>query len=299
MTTDVPAVAHVSRSQAYAVLMTLYRSDGLPEFEQAVASIEAQDVSDATVRIYLCIDGSLTQEQAAWLEQARPRFYKVVQNPINVGLARSLNVLIDVLEDEDLVFRMDGDDLSAVDRFRKQAEYLSEHAQIDLIGCQAWDIDEQGKVIAERRFATDPAVIAELIYRMDPVLHPTFCMRRRILRNPSLRYPDAYLAEDLGFLITAMKLGYGIGNHPEFLFYWRLGESFFERRSSLRRALAELQWYTKALWLRKGYFTPYYVYPVGRFVLRCVPAGIMRWIYGSGVREWVMTHVRRSQRSGE
>lgn len=272
----------------YAVLMTLYEKDDPGHFETAVASIEAQDTATADIRIYLCIDGPLRPCREDWIAANNARFFKILRNPVNLGLASSLNTLIENLGTEDLVFRMDGDDISLPDRFRKQADYLQDHPTIALVGCQAHDMDEYGNRTEIRMFATDPDAVADLLYRMTPVLHPTFCMRRSILRDPKIRYPMAHLTEDLAFLITLVRQGHAIANHPDILFHWRTGPDFFARRSSVRRGSVELVWFTRALWLRKGVFTFHYIFPLMRFGLRCIPNAIMRLIYRSGLRNIVM-----------
>ncbi len=52
----------------------------------------------------------------------RHGIHKTVRNESKLGLARSLNRLLDSLEDEDFVFRMDSDDYSHTDRISRQVE---------------------------------------------------------------------------------------------------------------------------------------------------------------------------------
>jgi len=271
-------------ARQFAVLTTLYRSDRLDYFELAIRSIETQE-TDASIRIYLCIDGDLPQEHEAYLSANGTRFHRIVRNSENLGLARSLNSLIDVLEDEELVFRMDGDDISHPRRFAVQAAYMDSHPEIGLIGCQAYDIDEEGEIVGKREFATDPQDVARLMSRMTSILHPTFCIRRSILRDPEARYPAAYLTEDAAFIVLLLGRGVKVANIEDFLFYWRVSRNFFHRRTSFRRGLAELTWYGKATHINYGVFTPQYVYPLARFAIRCMPNAIVRKIYGSGIRQ--------------
>lgn len=274
-------------ARQFAVLTTLYRSDRLDYFELAIRSIETQE-TDASIRIYLCIDGDLPEEHEAYLNANATRFYKILRNSENLGLARSLNNLIDVLEDEDLVFRMDGDDISDPRRFAVQAAYMDSHPEIGLIGCQAYDIDEEGKVVGKREFATDPQDVARLMSRMTSILHPTFCIRRSILRDPEARYPEAYLTEDAAFIILLLGKGVRVANIDEFLFFWRVSRNFFHRRTSLKRGFTELLLYGKATRLNYGILTPQYVYPIARFAIRCLPNMFVRKIYRSGLRKRAM-----------
>lgn len=266
-----------------AVLMTLYRGDDLVEFERAVASIRDQDALGLDIRIHLCIDGPIPQEKRDWLSRNGDKFRKILANAENVGLAQSLNRLIENLGDEEFVFRMDGDDISDPRRFAAQVAFLDAHPDIVLVGCQALDIDDEGIVVGERNFPTDPAAIAGCLHRANPVLHPTYCIRRDVLANPNIRYPKAYLTEDLAFVVTLHRNGYRMANLTDRLFYWKTGRAFFDRRSSVRRGMAELVWYTKAIGPR-WFMSPKMIFPVARCLIRCMPASLIKIIYGSPLR---------------
>jgi len=267
-----------------AVLMTLHAADRLDLFELALASVEGQRGLSCPPRIYLCCDGPLGPERDDWLRWNWHRFHKIVQNGRNLGLAASLNRLIGELADEDLVFRMDGDDLSEPDRFRKQADHLARNPGLGLIGCQAVDIDEAGRDCGPRRYPVQPEAVDAALCRLNPVLHPAWCLRRSVLRDPAARYPQAYLSEDLAFLVVLRGIGIGIGNHPETLLRWRIGPGFFARRRSARRGWAEMIWYGRAIRQRHGLLTPRQAYALARFALRLAPPRLMRRIYGSGLR---------------
>lgn len=271
-----------------AVLTTLYKSDDLGYFELALRSIESQTGFEGMTRIYLCCDGPLPPAHDKWLAENRHRFFRVERNETNLGLAASLNKLIETLADEDFVFRMDGDDISHPDRFLKQINYMRKNPRIGLSGCFAWDIDEQGATIGTRDYPIGPDECKEALRLMNPVLHPTFCIRRDILRDPQLRYPKAFLTEDLAFLIVLAEHGIGITNIPERLFSWRLGKNFFARRTSFKRAFTELEWYSRGVRANDGVMTYRYVYPVIRFVIRILPSWAQKAIYGSKARSTVV-----------
>lgn len=268
-----------------AVLTTLYRSDDISQWNAALDSVLEQKKDGLDVRIYLCIDGPIPESHEDALFQRRGDLHLVLQNEKNLGLAESLNRLISVLESEDFVFRMDGDDLSLPGRFRAQIAWLQEHTGVDLVGCQAMDIDDRGLPLQQRSYPVDAQTAKNLLTRQNPVLHPTFCMRRSLLKDPAIRYPKAYLTEDLAFLVLMAERGYAFGNIPERLFQWRTGSAFFKRRSSLRRAFAELLWYGRAVWAVKGPLSSHWAFPLIRFALRCLPTGMIQSIYKTGMRE--------------
>ncbi|MFC6252859.1 glycosyltransferase [Pseudophaeobacter arcticus] len=270
--------------QKTAVLTTLYKSDRLDYMDVAISSIELQAGLEGHPRIYLCCDGPLPTTHNAWLQDNADRFYRIIRNERNMGLRTALNRLIDILEDEAFVFRMDGDDVSDPDRFITQIRYMQAHPDIALVGCQARDIDEAGMEIGLRNFPQTAAACSDALIKLNPVLHPTFCMRGNLLRDSAIRYPDAYLSEDLAFLVLLAERGYLFANVPERLFNWRLDASFFARRRSLWRGLTELHWYTRAVRAKRGFLSTAYLYPIARLGLRMMPIAAQSWIYRSALR---------------
>ncbi len=269
-----------------AVLMTLHRGDSIAYLETALKSVEAQEGTSG-IHIYLACDGALTPEQEIWLELNKGRFFKVRHNPECIGLARSLNRMIDILGEEEFVFRMDADDISHPRRFATQIDFLRTYPDVALVGCQVQDIDEQGQVSGSRNYPLSPQDARKSLTRLIPLLHPTFCLRRQVFRDPRVRYPNAHLTEDLAFLVRLSQLGIGIANVPQTLFSWRVGAGFFKRRTSLRRGLAECKWYARAVFHQKGLFSLSYIYPLLRLIMRVLPSGIMRRLYQSDLRSIV------------
>lgn len=266
------------------VLTTLYGGDSLDLFEIAIGSIEAQTGLASLPNIYLCIDGPLRAEQNEWLTQNQGRFYRVFRKPTNEGLAAALNDLLDIVEDETYAFRMDGDDISHPERFARQIARMQTDPALALLGCQAVDIDEHGKKLGDRFYPTESVACVEALKSINPILHPTFCLRMDAVREHHLRYPQAYLSEDLAFVVTMVARGLKIGNLPDQMFSWRLGPNFFARRRSMRRGWVEMKWYSRAVYARKGLLTVDYVYPVMRMVLRCLPSNVQSMVYKASLR---------------
>lgn len=274
--------------QPICVIMTLYIRDPMDFFEAALSSIEVQVGLAERPRVYLCVDGDLTAAQSVWLSENRNRFYKIIVNKKNQGLASSLNNLLDLLEDEEFVFRMDGDDISEPDRFHRQIAFMRENPGVSLVGCQVQDIDENGQKIGKRFYPTESSACAAAMTSVMPILHPTFCLRAEAIRTHDLRYPEAYLTEDLAFVATMHQRGLRIANLPEVLFQWRLGPNFFVRRRSMRRGWQEMKWYSKIIWKQSGFLSFLYVVAFGKFILRCLPTKAQAFVYQSGLRQFLL-----------
>ena len=118
-----------------SVLMSVYKSEK-PEFlAQALKSVwEEQTCKPA--QIVLIEDGPLT----AGLYTVIDRYKDILgdrmcicRNETNQGLTKSLNIGLRQVTSE-LVARMDSDDRAAPRRFERQAAFLEQHPDVDIVG---------------------------------------------------------------------------------------------------------------------------------------------------------------------
>lgn len=117
---------------------------------QAIDSIIAQTYTNW--EMIICDDCS-TDDSAIIAEQYQQQFPNkivLVRNDRNSGLAYSLNHCLEEASGY-YVARMDGDDISAPDRFRKQVDYLKSHLEIQLVGTQMQLFNEDGYLGIEKR----------------------------------------------------------------------------------------------------------------------------------------------------
>ena len=80
-----------------AFIMTVYRNDKLEYFKEAVESIEKQDYGFENINIYLGIDGKIPNDIEMYINENSNAFYKIIRNSKNMGLAYTLNRLIENL----------------------------------------------------------------------------------------------------------------------------------------------------------------------------------------------------------
>jgi glycosyltransferase involved in cell wall biosynthesis len=266
-----------------AVLTTLYRGDSTAFFEDAFASLQAQTYPREQTHVYVCVDGPLPRSHETLLEKYSNQIYKVVRNPRNMGIATALNRGLDALEDESYVLRMDMDDLCDPQRFTSQVTFMQSNADIDLCGCNSIEIDASGGEVFRRRYPATDAEIKAVLHRCNPILHPTYCIRRDSLRSSALRYRNRFLVEDLDFVLQCAKRGWKFYNLQDFLFRWRLSSEFYARRHSLKRAAAEFCVYSECVWYMHR-IDPRMVFPAMRFLFRLLPPTVTKRMYRSQFR---------------
>ena len=176
-----------------SVVMSVYNN--IDYIEKAVASILAQSYEHFEFLIF--DDGSTDGTRAKLQQYAQqdPRI-KLTLNEENRGLLPNLNAGLEQASGE-YIARMDGDDYSFPDRFKKQVHLLKTRAEIVLVGTGYFTIDNK-----DRRYKlTIEASEAWEVYWINlfrPVLmHPSAMFRTNLLTEHGLRYKDdMFPAED-------------------------------------------------------------------------------------------------------
>jgi len=196
-----------------SVLMAVYNGEKyLPE---AIESILNQTFTD--FEFLIVDDGSTDRTQEIINSYQDPRI-KLISNPENVGLTRSLNRGLDRARGE-YVARMDSDDISVPERFAKQQTYMDAHNEVAVCGTWARDIDAEGQVTGVRETPVGDDLEREY-WRPSPIIHPSAMIRRAHLNG--LRYDEQIrYAQDFDLWLR-LKPHHKLANLPEHLLFYRV-----------------------------------------------------------------------------
>ncbi len=218
-------------------LIAVYAGDHAEHFRSALRSVVSQRIGDEyKSRIYLGIDGPVSDDLEIVVREYLPFIHKVARSPTNRGLAETLNSLLSQLDDEQFIFRMDADDISMPGRYASQLKFLASNLEVDILGTA---ITEFGSGLAEQevRFAKDDSDARANAHKRVPVAHPTVCVRRRVFDTVQ-RYPTVGTNEDVALWFECMKAGFTFGNLPVSFLRFRVSTNFWQRRSA-RKAWCE------------------------------------------------------------
>lgn len=207
----------------YSILLSLYNGEKARYLDECLKSLSEQTLQAS--EIILVYDGFIRDELqevvSAW-EYKLP--IKVVRLNHNMGLAAALNVGLEACSN-DIVARMDTDDICLPGRFEKQLNIMMENPSIDVLGSQAFEIDGQGRVIGEISVPVDKSRIKQLAWAC-PMIHPSVVYKReKILALGGYNVEAPRRQDDYELWIRCLKSGLLLENTSEVLLGYRIDEN--------------------------------------------------------------------------
>lgn len=215
----------------YSVLMSVYHKEKPEYLQEAMESIWEQTVP--TDDFVLVCDGSLNDGLDAVIAQMEKRHAElhVVRLEKNAGLGNALNIGIKFCKNE-LVARMDSDDISRPDRCERQLKVFSSHPEFSLVSGIVEEFTTRKDSIDARR--VPPETYDEIVVfakKRNPFNHPCIMYKKSDVEAAG-GYQDFYLLEDYYLWIRMLMRGYLGYNVQEPLLWMRAGSDMYKRRAS-------------------------------------------------------------------
>jgi glycosyltransferase involved in cell wall biosynthesis len=208
-----------------SVILPVY--NGEKTIAPAVESILNQSFRD--FELIIINDGSTDGTPQILSGFTDPRIRTLHQE--NQGLVASLNR--GILESRGkYIARMDADDISLPDRFRKQWDFMEQHPTVAVVGGSTQVVYRDGKT-SVRRYPKDTAAIKKNIARICPMPHPLVMIRREVFDRVGLydsTKVGANLLEDHDLWVRILAAGYDMANLPEVMMI-----NFREQDSIMRK----------------------------------------------------------------
>ncbi|MBO4836970.1 MAG: glycosyltransferase [Clostridia bacterium] len=223
----------------YSVLMSVYVKEKAIFLREAMDSIWDQTVP-ADDFVLVC-DGPLTAELDAVIdemEKAHPGTLQVVRLEKNGGLGNALNTGIGYCKNE-LVARMDSDDISRPDRCERQLAVFMSRPEISI--CSG--IVEEFSVSPDRTEArrVPPETQEEILAfakKRNPFNHPCVMYKKTAVEKAG-GYRDFYLLEDYYLWVRMLQNGTVGYNLQQPLLWMRAGSEMYKRRAGIRYAKSQ------------------------------------------------------------
>lgn len=271
--------------EAYSVLMSVYHKEKPEHFAACLDSMVNQTFP--TDDFVIVCDGPLTPELDAVLEQYTrqyPAMFNIVRLPENVGIGNAANIGLQHCKNE-LVAKMDADDLAVPDRCEKQVKQFRENPELAVCGGFIEEFDQDpAEPFSIRAVPTTNEEIRKFARRRQPFNNMTVMYRRSAVQAVG-GYRSFRRSEDYDLYLRLLHGGYPAGNLPDILVKARVDNSAFSRRASVAtlRGCARSRWYA----YRIGYSSllDVAVCVAGELVILISPARVQQFIYSKFLRK--------------
>lgn len=222
--------------KGYSVLMSVYHKEKPEYLKQGIASIQAQTLP--TDDFVLVCDGPLNDALDAVIakkQQEMGKTLNVVRLAKNGGLGNALNEGIKHCKNE-LVARMDSDDIAYQDRCEKQIAVFYKHPEVSICSGIVEEFTSTPDVVDAKRVPPEAhEEIVEFAKKRNPFNHPCVMYKKSAVEAVG-SYQDFYLLEDYYLWLRMLMAGYQGYNIQESLLHMRAGSDMYLRRAGWKYA---------------------------------------------------------------
>ena len=213
-----------------SVLMSVYVKEKPEYLKAAMDSILAQTYP--VDEIMLIEDGPLTEPLYNLIRDYQEKYPSVIRTfafEQNRQLGRALAKGVELCSNE-LIARMDTDDIAEPDRIKKQVAYMEAHPEVHVLGGSIREFNDEGTIGRVK----DMALTQEEMYRYaklrNPLNHMTVMYRRSAILEIG-NYQHFPFLEDYSLWSRMLTKGYQIRNLEDVLVRARTSMALVRRRS--------------------------------------------------------------------
>lgn len=271
--------------EKYSVLMSLYIKEKPEYLWLAIDSILNQTV--APDEIVVVKDGPLTDELNAVLQKyttTHPKLFNIVSSEKNLGLGLALNLGLQHCKNE-LVARMDTDDIAKPDRCEKQLRIYDAKPELSLLGSSVDEFfSDPSQIISRRVVPIEHKAIYEYAKRRSAFNHPTIMYKKSKVIEAG-GYGNLRRNQDVDLFGRMLFSGCIAGNTEESLLWFRSNDELAKRRKSWENTKSYIGT-IKKFW-KMGYsdFSDYAVVAVAQIGMFLMPVKLQHWVYKNYLRK--------------
>lgn len=266
--------------EKYSVLMSLYKNEHPEYLRLSLDSMINQTIKPD--EIVLVEDGHLTNELYEVIEEYKS-YLHIVVNKVNLGLGLALNIGLKECRNE-LVARMDTDDISKPDRCEKQLKRFEEKPELSIVGSY---IDEfvgvPDNIISQRIVPVTSEAIYKYAKRRSAFNHPTVMYRKSAVLSEK-GYSDLKRNQDVDLFGRMLFKGYKAENIDESLLWFRSSNELAERRKSWENTKSYIVT-IRSFW-KMGYssFLDFVIVATAQMCMFILPTKFQNWFYKQFLR---------------
>ncbi len=270
----------------FSVAISVYKNDTAEYFDRALESItDLQTVKPS--EIVLVVDGFINDALNNVIEKYENKYniFKIIRLSQNGGLGNALKIAVENCSNE-LIARMDSDDVAVSTRFEEQLKMFEQYPDLDIIG---GDISEfigvEENIVAYRKVPKEDSEIKNYMKYRCAFNHVTVMYKKSAVEKAG-GYLDLFWNEDYYLWIRMQLCGAKFANTGTVLVNVRTGADMYARRGGK-------QYFKSEKFLQKymfeqdliGYST--YMTNIAKrlIVQRCLPQSLRGWVFRKFARK--------------
>jgi glycosyltransferase involved in cell wall biosynthesis len=272
----------------FSALISIYYKEKPAFLEASLQSVFEQTLLPD--EIVIVKDGHLTPELDAVLDRYQnqyPDVVKIFALPQNLGLGVSLAFGIERCSNE-LVARVDTDDINLPSRFEEQYNMLMNHPELDLVGFNTAEFEhDPAKAHVYRVLPEKPAEIHKFGKRRCPVNHPTVMFRKSkvIEAGNYIRLKVNMGVDDYFLWMRMLNKNMQFYNIQKVGVLCRVGNDMISRRHGFRYFKSEMDSFARGFKIGYIGFHDFLVAFVTRGLVRIVPKSTTKSFYNQFLRK--------------
>lgn len=271
--------------EKYSVLMSVYIKEKPNYLKLSIESMLNQSVKPD--EIVIVEDGPLTNELQAVINEYSKKYkgmFNVVKSEKNIGLGKALNLGLENCRNE-LVARMDTDDISLETRCEKQLNKFENDKDLVIVGTAIDEFyDNPKEIISSRVVPTTHKEIYDFAKRRSAFNHPTVMYKKsKVLELGG--YGDLKRNQDVDLFGRMLFNGFKAANLKESLLLFRSNKDLAKRRKSWENSKSYIS-VIKNFW-KIGYssYIDYITIMIAQTGMFICPVYIQNWLYKKFLRK--------------
>lgn len=271
--------------EKYSVLMSLYKKEKADYLKLALDSMINQTIKPD--EIVLVEDGPLSEELYSVVKEYVERYPEMMHiyiNDKNLGLGLALNVGLKACKNE-LVARMDTDDVSKPNRCEKQLKRFEEKPYLAIVGSHIDEFEgEITNIISSRKVPTTHEQIYNFAKRRSAFNHPAVMYRKsKVLENNG--YSDLKRNQDVDLFGRMLFNGCQAENVDESLLWFRSSDELAKRRKSWQNTCSYISTIRKFWKMGYSSFLDYMVVGLAQIGMYIMPIQMQNLFYKRFLRK--------------
>lgn len=265
--------------------MAVYINDDPEYFRAAVESMLNQTLRPS--QIVIVCDGKLRDYHNSIIssfEKSYEHLFTIIRIKENLGVWNALNKGLKFCKNE-LIARMDSDDISVSQRCAIQMLKFQENPELDYIGSYAKEfVCSTENVVSVRKVPLTSDEIKSYAKRRNPFNNPTVMYKKsKVIACGG--YRKMKRCEDYDLAVRLIMSGAVCENIPKSLLFYRLTEDTFDRRKNWNNTKGFI--YVRFLNWRRGFcsFWDFLLLSLLQVILCFMPTCATKWFYQKILRK--------------